>query len=343
MRKITFIILLVCIFINIQAKSPHGDKLKVDCGVCHTTDNWTKIKSGFDHNTTKFPLIGQHKIVGCKKCHATLKFSEAKTECYECHTDLHQGTTGRDCERCHTTKSWIVTNTKSLHQQAGFPLRGAHETADCNRCHKSASNLRFNNLNTDCYTCHKDKYFATAGKPYDHKVLGFDTDCARCHNMAGMDWNSIGKGFDHNFFPLTGGHNIACNDCHKGGDYRKKISSDCTTCHSGKKSQAIASYPAHASVYAKFTCGECHTTKTWNTVKFKQHDSYFGIYSGKHNGTWTRCVECHTNNAGYKPNCTSCHDHNKTKTDQQHRGVDDYVYNSASCVSCHPNSRKGND
>jgi hypothetical protein len=51
-------------------------------------------------------------------------------------------------------------------------------------------------------------------------------------------------------------------------------------------------------------------------------------------------VECHTNNAGYKANCTSCHEHNKAKTDAQHDDEDGYVYNSASCVSCHPNGKK---
>jgi Zn finger protein HypA/HybF involved in hydrogenase expression len=341
MRKITFFILFICIFAQAETKSPHGDKLKVDCAVCHVTENWHKIQPNFNHNKTKFPLTGQHKSIGCRKCHISLDFSKAKTECNQCHTDVHQGTTGRDCDRCHSTKSWIVTNTKSLHLEAGFPLRGAHETADCNRCHTSASNLRFDNIRTDCYACHKNKYFATAGKPYDHKVLGFDTDCARCHNMVGMNWNSIGKGFDHSFFPLTGGHNITCNDCHKGGNYKKRLSSDCMTCHSSKKAEATASIPAHSGIFAKYSCGECHTTKTWNTVKYKQHDAHFGIYSGNHKGTWTKCNECHTNNTSYKADCLSCHEHSKSKTDQQHRGKDDYVYNSAACISCHPNGSKG--
>jgi len=310
MRKITFLILFFVFIVNIEAKSPHGDKLKIECSVCHVTENWTKIKPGFDHNKTKFPLTGQHKMTECRKCHTSLNFSTAKTECNECHTDVHQGTTGRECDRCHTTNSWIVTNTKSLHQQAGFPLRGAHETADCNRCHTSASDLRFDNIRTDCYTCHKDKYNATAGKPFDHKVLGFGTDCVQCHNMTGMEWSSIGKGFDHSFFPLVGGHNITCNDCHIRGDYRKKLSSDCTTtCHPMKKSDAIAVSPAHRSVFAMYSCAECHTSQTWNAVKFKQHDSYFGIYSGNHKGKWTKCTDCHVNDAGYdaKNTCSRCH------------------------------------
>ncbi|NDP20069.1 MAG: hypothetical protein GZ091_03160 [Paludibacter sp.] len=309
MRKITFLILFCFLIININAKSPHGNKFNIDCTVCHVTKDWKIIKSGFDHNKTNFPLTGQHKMTECKKCHQSLLFSNTKTKCNECHTDVHQGTVGKECERCHTTNSWIVTNTRALHEEAGFPLRGAHKTADCNRCHTSASDLRFENIRTDCFACHKDKYFATAGKTYDHKVLGFDTDCARCHNMVGMDWNTIGKGFDHSFFTLTGGHNIDCVSCHKEGDYRKRLSTDCTSCHSGKKSEATTVIPAHSSIFAKYSCAECHTTQTWNTVKFKQHDAFYGIYSGKHKGTWTRCTDCHKNDAGYdaKNTCSRCH------------------------------------
>ena len=38
-----------------------------------------KSKPGeFNHNKTNFPLKGQHKTVGCKECHPTLEFSNAK-------------------------------------------------------------------------------------------------------------------------------------------------------------------------------------------------------------------------------------------------------------------------
>lgn len=311
MRKIIFLILPLLMAVSVQAKkSPHGEKFSIDCTVCHVTENWHKIKPGFDHNKTRFPLVGQHRMVGCRKCHISMEFSKAKTKCSECHTDVHQGTVGNDCERCHNTTSWIVPNVKSIHQQVGFPLRGAHATADCRRCHTSPSTLRFDNIRTDCYACHKDKYNATAGKTYDHRVLGFDTDCAHCHNRSGMTWTSIGKGFNHSFFPLTAGHNISCSECHINGDYRKKLSSDCTSCHSGKKGDATASSPAHSTLFGRYSCGECHTTMTWTTVKFKQHDAFFGIYSGNHRGKWTRCIDCHVNDTGYdaKNTCNRCHD-----------------------------------
>lgn len=285
-------------------KSPHGEKLKINCAVCHNTDNWNKIKTGeFNHNKTNFPLVGQHKTVECKKCHLTLEFSKAKTECSSCHVDMHQGTVGQDCARCHTPNSWIVSNVKQIHQQQGFSLVGAHASADCARCHTSASQLRFENIRTDCYSCHKARYDETTGGRYDHKALGFDTDCGHCHSMTGLDWSSTGRGFDHGFFPLTGGHNIACDACHLNNDFKTKLITDCKHCHGISNNNPN---PAHTGEWAKYSCSECHTTQSWIPAKrFTQHDSWFGIYSGTHNGRWERCTDCHNNPT--KANCRKCH------------------------------------
>ena len=317
-RKLSIIISVCCLIVNIQAidvqkKSPHGEKFNLQCTKCHTAENWKKIKTGgFDHSKTRFPLVGQHKSVNCRSCHVSLIFTAAKKNCNQCHTDVHQGTTGKDCDRCHTNKSWIVTNTRSLHQQAGFPLKGSHQTLDCNRCHTGKSTLLFQNMKTACFDCHKDKYYATAGKPFDHKALGFDTECVRCHSNTGMDWNTIGKGFDHSFFPKTGAHNISCDNCHSGGDFKTKLSSDCNSCHSSKGKNASSVFPAHSGVFAKYTCIDCHKPKTWNTVNFKQHDAIFQIYSGNHKGKWSYCTDCHTNEAVWdaKNNCKRCHNNN---------------------------------
>jgi len=298
-------------------KSPHGAKFKMECTICHTTEDWHKIKTnGFNHNKTHFPLVGQHKTVSCRQCHKSLDFSQAPTNCSTCHTDIHEGTVGKDCARCHNSNSWIVTKIKQVHQQAGFPLQGEHATADCNRCHTSASSLKFNNIRSDCYSCHKFQYDATR-KP-NHKALGFGTDCQRCHNMIGNGWNSVGNGFDHSmYFPrLTGAHRAAeCTSCHldnysKTEEYNGyKLSSinQCKMCHS-LRNKDLLNYPAHRTKYAKFDCGDCHNTTSWSSgVKFAQHDSWGKIYSGTHKGKWSSCFDCHSNDATYQATCTKCH------------------------------------
>lgn len=304
------IVLTVCIGVvtntfALSQKSPHGDKFKIDCTVCHNTDNWNKIKQdGFNHTKTRFPLAGQHKAVNCRKCHTTLVFSQASTECSACHTDIHEGTVGKECARCHTSNSWIVNNIRQIHQQQGFPLIGEHASADCNRCHTSASLLRFNNIRTDCYSCHQYKYEITT-KP-NHKTSGLGIDCERCHNMAGQSWNSIGKGFDHGFFPLTGSHNLPCATCHIDNNYQKKLSPDCLSCHDA--GVANSTIPGHSTKMKKYVCSDCHNNSSWNNVRFSVHDSWFGIYSGRHRGVWAKCTDCHNNDATYKANCRKCHD-----------------------------------
>lgn len=287
-------------------KSPHGPELKIDCTTCHKTDGWQQIKeNGFNHNKTKFPLVGQHKTVSCKQCHTTLKFNEAKTDCASCHTDIHEGTVGKDCARCHTPNSWIVTNVRQIHQQQGFALIGSHATADCNRCHTSASTLRFNNIRSDCFACHQAQYDATTTP--NHKLTGFGTDCAKCHNMVGRDWTANGKGFDHGFFPLTGSHNVSCESCHWDNfSPAENLSTACSSCHS--PGPANTKYPAHTTKYKSFECNACHNTSSWaGGVNFKQHDSWGKIYSGEHKGEWSSCTDCHNNDAAYVANCSKCH------------------------------------
>ena len=379
MRQLIFLIMFsLSIFLS-HAVSTHGDKLKIECTVCHFTDKWTKIKTdGFDHKDTKYPLLGQHKIVDCRKCHTSLDFSQAKSACTDCHSEIHQGTVGRDCESCHNASSWIVNNIKQIHQQNGFALTGAHAAADCQRCHTSASNLRFNNISTECYSCHKKDYDMCATP--NHKLANFSTDCAECHNMTGRSWISMGRNF-HNAFPLTNGHsNLKCITCHTTGQYKAPISSQCYDCHkkefdattdpnhvSGKLDKNCASchststwntttknfhvsfpltgghqtieckschqsgdysldispncnvschaiapkaarieFQGHISVYPK-DCSLCHVIQDWSIVRYPQHTGY-EIYTGVHKqGVWTKCTDCHNNDAAYKANCQKCH------------------------------------
>lgn len=333
-NKYIFIFLLaVFTFTSVKAASPHGKDFKIDCATCHQTENWESIKeNGFNHNKTNFPLTGQHKDVSCRKCHSSLKFSEAKSECATCHSDMHEATVGRDCEKCHTTNSWIVNNIRQIHQQEGFPLLGAHYTADCNRCHSSSTKLRFENIRSDCYSCHFTEYESTTTP--NHKSAGFDTDCSRCHNMTGQNW--AGTGYNHNFFPLTGGHSIDCNSCHTQG--YKGLSSDCVSCHLSDYN--ATTNPAHVTASFSKECKSCHSINAWKPATFNHDSQFFPIYSGKHKGEWNSCTDCHANANNYSDfTCTNCHEHNKTSMDNEHRGKNGYVYNSKNCFSCHPRGK----
>ena len=314
---------------------PHGPGFKISCSTCHSAKGWQIDKEiySFDHNKTKLPLIGMHTEVNCRLCHPSLIFSEAKTECFECHSDVHQATVGADCGRCHTPLSWLVNNISGIHQRSRFPLVGAHRTADCYDCHKSESLARFDVLGVNCIDCHREEYLSTTAP--NHKQAGFSEDCSTCHPINAFQWT--GAGFNHDFFPLAQGHsNLTCAQCHTTGRYTD-ANPACFTCHQADYN--AAANPPHKTSGFPVTCELCHTLSPgWKPASFTQHDSQdFPIYSGKHKGTWDSCAECHTNPSNYKVfSCITCHEHNKTEMDSQHREENGYSYNSAACYQCHP-------
>jgi hypothetical protein len=337
MRALPLILMMafVLLMAGFSTDSPHGKDFTISCGVCHSPKSWKLDKEiySFDHNTTALPLMGQHQTLDCRACHISLVFSEAKTQCADCHTDMHDQTVGPDCGRCHTPKSWIIEDLTGMHQRSRFPLVGAHYTADCQQCHKSASLLRFEPLGIECIDCHQADYNGTT-QP-NHVESGFSTNCQECHSITSLTWT--GAGFNHNFFPLTEGHaNLTCSRCHAGGNY-SNTSSECVSCHQSDYNNT--NNPNHSTSNIPTTCADCHTTAPgWKPAEFRIHDAqYFPVYSGKHAGTWNTCADCHQNPSDYATfTCIDCHDHNQSDMDKEHQGVGGYNYSSLACYECHP-------
>ncbi|PLW94427.1 MAG: hypothetical protein C0591_12805, partial [Marinilabiliales bacterium] len=335
MRRLSQIILLLALSVNLYAQSPHGEELSIACDDCHNPKGWT-LETGnytFSHNNTRFPLEGMHQEVNCKNCHQSLVFSQAESECISCHTDMHYQTVGPECNRCHTPNSWIVNNITDIHQQGRFPLVGAHYTADCYQCHPSASLLKFEPLGIECFDCHQQDYMSAA-QP-NHVEGNFSTDCFDCHSVSAFTWTS--SGFNHAFFPLTAGHAINdCKQCHTGPDF-SGLSTECYSCH--QDDYTSTTNPSHLATDFSIVCTECHTTNPgWKPADFRQHDAeFFPIYSGKHGGEWNSCTECHLNPGNYASyTCIDCHEHNQNEMDDEHEGIGGYAYNSPACLECHP-------
>ncbi len=339
MRKLSFILLGFLFSISVFAqKSPHGDKLLNDCSECHSTGSWlvNTLASTFDHNKTGFSLIGQHQQIDCKMCHLSLNFAseKGKSDCASCHLDVHQQFLGNDCEECHSSQSWIISDVSKIHYNSRFPLTGPHANADCFECHLSENLLQFRPLGIECIDCHRAEYMATASP--NHVTSGYSTDCFDCHNMRSANWSA--DGFEHGFFPLTGGHSLNdCSICHTSGTF-EAIPSDCVSCHLEDYNSTLD--PSHLASNFSTDCAECHTINAWTPSTFDHDGLYFPIYSGRHQGEWTNCIECHTVAGNYNLfSCIDCHEHNKTATDNQHREESRYVYNSINCLDCHPNGK----
>ncbi|MCB0564636.1 MAG: hypothetical protein KDD01_09710 [Phaeodactylibacter sp.] len=337
MRSLLFAILFLSGMIRLQAQSPHGPDLKVNCGDCHSAFSW-EIEVGrdtafFDHNQTAFPLAGQHAWVDCRDCHQSLVFPEASPECISCHTDMHRTTAGSDCARCHTSENWLVDNITELHYDNGFPLMGAHAALSCDECHLSESGLEFYRIGNDCMNCHLDDFNATT-EP-NHRDANFSTDCTQCHTIDGFDWSS--QFINHDFFPLSKGHEISdCTQCHTGGSF-SNTPTDCVACHQSDYDSALN--PNHQEANFPVSCTDCHTTDVgWMPAAYTQHDPLFPIFSGKHRGEWNDCVDCHISPGNFMVfSCIDCHEHNNPSAlANKHDEVANYRFESNACYDCHP-------
>jgi len=148
----------------------HKGQLGKKCDKCHNVGSWEKVL--LDHDLTRFPLLGRHAKVKCKKCHKTRKFKDASTECNDCQEkeDVHKGKLGTKCDLCHNPSSW--KKWKFNHnRQTGFILDGAHERLECEACHNRPVKGRAL-LEGTCISCHQGD---------DVHDGGFGLYCERCH------------------------------------------------------------------------------------------------------------------------------------------------------------------
>lgn len=149
----------------------HEGGLGKQCGRCHDSTDW-KAKVHFDHELTRFPLLGKHAAVECKDCHASKTYAVKGTSCASCHADeYHKGALGKPaaCGTCHNTvdwKAWSFDHDK----QTDFALDGKHKGLICSACHSRPGDPA--KLGSQCVDCHRRD---------DIHRGNFGEDCARCH------------------------------------------------------------------------------------------------------------------------------------------------------------------
>ena len=284
----------------------HKGTLGPDCGKCHTEKDWKDEK--FDHDKTRFPLLGKHDDVECSGCHKSKNFREAPRDCLSCHKkdDTHKGTFGPKCESCHNANGWKVI-TFDHTRDTKYPLRGKHIPVKCTACH-TGSDLYHDKLKEECIACHKkdDKHKGTLGEK-----------CESCHTEK--DWKDTNSRFDHSKtkFPLLGRHDkVKCDDCHKSKIYNE-APKDCLSCH--RKDDT------HKGRYG-VKCDTCHNANSWKEILFNHDRDTKYPLRGKH--VSTKCDDCHTGhlyNDKLKQECLSCH-----RKDDKHEGQE-----GPKCERCH--------
>ncbi len=253
----------------------------------------------------------------CITCHQD-KFDSAPE-----HVSQNYPTT---CEQCHTTTAWDQVTFD--HAATNFPLTGSHTSLTCDKCHSSG----YAGTSTLCNDCHNSDYTGTTNP--NHQNLSLSTTCETCHT-TNPGWNPAQFPDHNNYYQLLGAHaNITdCANCHN-GNYNNTPTL-CYDCHQSDYNNS--NNPPHQSAQFPTDCETCHTQNAWVPSTFDHDGQYFPIYSGKHNGEWNVCSDCHTNANDYNIfSCLTCHEHNQTDMNSEHSGVSGYTYDSAACYDCHP-------
>lgn len=343
----------------------HRTAFGSDCESCHGQQQPWHETPGFRHAT--FPLLDSHRRVACADCHAAGTAHDVQSlqqqpqqprQCVQCHADPHGATTTRtalrladssDCRRCHDATRWAAARpTPVAHAAFGFPLRGAHATADCATCHGDArSKARWTGAAPDpaaCSVCHEHPHrapllvAATA-------VAGPADGCADCHldsdrtfaegRMSAAQHAATG-------FPLTEPHaDTACTKCHAGSEPRQRFADPprtaerCSVCHADAHAGQFTADARYAQ------CTACHAAARFVPHAFSttmHGDTAFPL-TGSHDAV--ACTACHSELVdgvrrfhGTARACAACHD-------DVHRGLFDraglpqQIAGRDGCARCH--------
>lgn len=246
----------------------HKNRLGPKCQNCHDIKTWLKAPR-FNHQKSRFPLLGKHKPTPCADCHKTKIFTDTPDVCSVCHkkNDVHKGILGQKCETCHAEADW--KKARFNHNETSFPLFDKHAKVKCIKCHKKPE---LKQTPKRCVTCHK--------KEDVHKGKLGDA-CQSCHTIK--TWLKA-RLFNHQKtnFPLMGKHKpTVCKKCHETKTFTG-ASTVCSVCH--KKDDV------HKGRFGP-KCEGCHTEKTFERKDFNHKKETGYLLKLKH--LKIPCLECH--------------------------------------------------
>jgi hypothetical protein len=259
----------------------------------------------FDHAQAGWTLEGAHKTTTCNKCHTRApKYLGLSRACTACHKDKHDGRFGTTCTSCHDEASWNDLRVQDFnHELSRFPLRGAHTTVGCAKCHFEPPRyvgLKFG----ACVDCHKD--------PHNGRLGAGCTDCHEDTRWKPVTFKHTGS--RHPGVSLANGHAaVACQTCHDRGNLvAPSRGTQCASCH-----KAVHKAPFGPA------CGTCHASILWlglpRSVGLAAHPKTDYPLTGKHADVA----------------CASCHKH-ELPADQRYRKLA-----FGRCADCHQDPHRG--
>jgi hypothetical protein len=196
----------------------------------------------------------------------------------------------------------VIDKGNFNHDQTRYPLRGAHVSVSCARCHDVPGLKTKNPPFATCTSCHKDPHAGTA------TLAGAVVDCASCHSVDGftvaafsLDQHAKTK------YPLEGRHRqVACVSCH--------VKQPAGVPAALLGSAGIVMHPKFAR------CLDCHG------------DDHGGQLAARADGG--ECKACHSP-AGWKPSSFTLAAHATTRFKLEGRHAE------VGCQACHGAKRTG--
>lgn len=275
----------------------HEGRLGSNCTECHSNATWTvgRVTSTFNHNRTRFPLVGQHEALECASCHDDGSYKAMPfAQCTDCHEDYHEGElvdpsgSPTDCDQCHSVEKPFTWSSYGLiqHNQGTYPLEGAHMATPCTACHQPSKEDRWSFAfeSTSCVSCHDNVH---QGKLADTWME--PEGCASCHNTAA--WNDIAFDHERTEWPLEGLHQeVSCKECHLPEGVEQQLfngtATQCAACH---EDQHAGQFNEPMQELAR--CDRCHSTSAqWDALVFDHDNTQFPL-EGKHREA--ECAACH--------------------------------------------------
>jgi hypothetical protein len=334
--------------------------LLLPAGVAHAAD-----RTPFDHLTTGFELIGQHRDLPCESCHVNAIFKGTPKDCAACHgvgtavrataKPVSHILTSDRCEACHTPVAW---NPAVNFDHA--EVRGA-----CSSCHNNvqAQGKGPGHIETslECNLCHST--IGWAGAVFNHSNV--TAGCASCHNGIGAKGpppTHIPTGLSVN---QADPGNAPCEACHTPTNYVTFSGTAmnhpavippllCAACHEKGMSffgVTIVTRPdtVKGVVHpATGDCGQCHQS----TVSF----ALGNLQPVGHIPTSQPCALCHLvpgdfttktmDHTGVTNGCATCHADGSSFFDMAPLVLvmpnspksGHVAFGGAACESCHSNS-----
>lgn len=226
-----------------------------------------------------------------------------------------------NCDLCHVGDDWtdVKDDFEYDHEaETGYALVGAHEGAQCLRCHNDRGPVE-TFAARGCAGCHEDVHEGLRGE-----------SCSTCHDES--SWRVTGAIADHERtrFPLVGAHaTTSCRRCHEGieAGVMAPLDIECLSCHQSDLARATS--PDHLANGWTDACERCHVPTAWSGAAFN-HSTYplTGAHraatcdarhmGGVFGGTPRDCIDCHVTEylgttdpdhvaSGFSQDCAQCH------------------------------------